>query len=85
MEPTSIDVLASALEGSAPPDFGELSSPDGAVTLLFCEIANIAAIRGASAPESVRGMAIAASNTAPVTFSLGGVSGTQTLSLAVGN
>jgi uncharacterized protein (TIGR03437 family) len=28
---------------------------------------------------------IAASNTAPVTFSLGGVSGTQTLSLAVGN
>ncbi len=28
---------------------------------------------------------IAASNTAPVTFSLGGVNGTQTLSLAVGN
>jgi adenylate cyclase len=53
MEPTSIDVLASALAGSAPPDLAGLSSPDGAVTLLFCEIANIAAIREASAPESV--------------------------------
>ena len=30
-----------------------MSSPDGAVTLLFCEIANIGAIRAAQTPERV--------------------------------
>ena len=51
MQPTSIDVIASSLEGTAAPELGGLSSPDGALTLLFCEIANIAAIRAALTPE----------------------------------
>jgi len=34
---TSIDVIASAL-GDAQPELGEMSSPDGALTLLFCDI-----------------------------------------------
>jgi class 3 adenylate cyclase len=50
MPETSIDVIASALEGSAAVTLGEASSPDGAFTLLLCEIANIDAIR-AAAPE----------------------------------
>lgn len=53
MQPTSIDVLSSALQAASPARVGELSSPDGAVTLLFCEIANIAAIRRAATPEDV--------------------------------
>jgi adenylate cyclase len=34
---TSIDVIASAL-GDAQPELGAMSSPDGALTLLFCDI-----------------------------------------------
>jgi adenylate cyclase len=41
MQPTSIDVIASAL-GPAPPDLGEFSSPDGALTLLFTDIEDAA-------------------------------------------
>ncbi len=41
---TSIDVIASAL-GDAQPELGEMSSPDGAVTLLFCDIEDAAKIR----------------------------------------
>jgi class 3 adenylate cyclase len=37
VQPSSIDVIASSL-GPAPPDLGELSSPDGALTLLFTDI-----------------------------------------------
>lgn len=44
MQPTSIDVIASAL-GPAPPDLGEFSSPDGALTLLLTDIENAAAIQ----------------------------------------
>jgi class 3 adenylate cyclase len=44
MQPTSIDVIASAL-GPAPPDLGEFSSPDGALTLLFTDIEDAAATR----------------------------------------
>jgi adenylate cyclase len=51
LQPTSINVIASALEGTATPELGALSSPDGSLTLLFCEIANIAAIRAALSPE----------------------------------
>ncbi len=53
MQPTSIDVLSGALEATPPVQLGEVSSPDGAVTLLFCEIANIAAIRQASTPQEL--------------------------------
>jgi class 3 adenylate cyclase len=52
MQETSIDVIASALEGAAGAQLGDFSSPDGAVTLLFCELANIEAIR-ATIPERV--------------------------------
>jgi adenylate cyclase len=41
---TSIDVIASAL-GDAQPQLGEMSSPDGALTLLFCDIEDAAGIR----------------------------------------
>ena len=34
---TSIDVIASAL-GDAQPELGEMSSPDGALTLMFCDL-----------------------------------------------
>jgi class 3 adenylate cyclase len=44
MQPTSIDVIASAL-GPAPPDLGEFSSPDGALTLLFTDIEDAQATR----------------------------------------
>jgi adenylate cyclase len=47
MDETSIDVIASALGGAAGLQLGEMSSPDGAVTLLFCELANIEALRAA--------------------------------------
>src|ERR1700691_474840 len=40
---TSIDVIASTL-GDAQPQLGEMSSPDGALTLLFCDIEDAAAI-----------------------------------------
>ena len=40
---TSIDVIASAL-GDAQPELGEMSSPDGALTLLFCDIEDAAEI-----------------------------------------
>jgi class 3 adenylate cyclase len=41
---TSIDVIASAL-GDAQPELGEMSSPDGALTLLFCDLEDAAEIR----------------------------------------
>ena len=44
MQPTSIDVIASAL-GPAPPDLGEFSSPDGALTLLFTDIEDAATLQ----------------------------------------
>jgi class 3 adenylate cyclase len=40
---TTIDAIASAL-GPAPPDLGEFSSPDGALTILFSDIEDAAAI-----------------------------------------
>ncbi len=40
---SSIDVIASAL-GEDQPQLGEMSSPDGALTLLFCDIEDAAAI-----------------------------------------
>ncbi|HLM86562.1 MAG TPA: adenylate/guanylate cyclase domain-containing protein [Solirubrobacteraceae bacterium] len=40
---TSIDVIASAL-GDDQPELGAMSSPDGALTLLFCDIEDAAAI-----------------------------------------
>ncbi len=43
MQLTSIDVIASAL-GPAPPDLGEFSSPDGALTLLFTDIEDAATL-----------------------------------------
>src|SRR2546429_9035946 len=44
MQPSSIDVIASSL-GPAPPDLGEFSSPDGALTLLFTDIEDAAMLR----------------------------------------
>lgn len=44
MQPTSIDVIASAL-GPALPDLGEFSSPDGALTLLLTDIEDAAGTR----------------------------------------
>ncbi len=41
---TSIDVIASAL-GDEQPQLGQMSSPDGALTLLFCDIEDAAEIR----------------------------------------
>lgn len=41
---TSIDVIASAL-GEEQPDLGAMSSPDGALTLLFCDIEDAAEIK----------------------------------------
>ena len=43
MQPTSIDVIASAL-GPAPPDLGAFSSPDGALTLMFTDIEDAASL-----------------------------------------
>ena len=42
---TSIDVIASAL-GDEQPELGAMSSPDGALTLLFCDIEDAAQIGG---------------------------------------
>ncbi|TMK98291.1 MAG: adenylate/guanylate cyclase domain-containing protein [Actinobacteria bacterium] len=50
---TSIDVIASALEDSGAGPLAEHSSPDGAITLMFCEIANLATIREALTAERV--------------------------------
>jgi adenylate cyclase len=47
---TSIDVIAAAL-GDAQPEFGQMSSPDGAVTLLFCDLEDANAIRVALGSE----------------------------------
>ena len=44
VQPSSIDAIASSL-GPAPPDLGEFSSPDGALTLLFTDIEDAATIR----------------------------------------
>jgi class 3 adenylate cyclase len=44
MQPTSIDVIASSL-GPTPPDLGEFSSPDGALTLLFTDVEDAAAMQ----------------------------------------
>jgi class 3 adenylate cyclase len=44
VQPSSIDVIASSL-GPAPPDLGEFSSPDGALTLLFTDIDDAAGTR----------------------------------------
>jgi class 3 adenylate cyclase len=41
---TSIDVIASAL-GDDQPDLGAMSSPDGALTLLFCDLEDAAEIK----------------------------------------
>jgi adenylate cyclase len=41
---TSIDVIASAL-GDTQPELGEMSSPDGALTLLFCDLEDAPQIR----------------------------------------
>jgi adenylate cyclase len=41
---TSIDVIASAL-GDEQPDLGAMSSPDGALTLLFCDIEDAGEIK----------------------------------------
>jgi adenylate cyclase len=51
MQPTSIDVIAAALEDSTAMRLAVPSSPDGAITLLFCEIANISTIRAALPDE----------------------------------
>jgi adenylate cyclase len=47
---TSIDAIASAL-GDDQPDFGAMSSPDGALTLLFCDIEDAAAITQELGPQ----------------------------------
>jgi class 3 adenylate cyclase len=44
VQPSSIDVIASSL-GPAPPDLGEFSSPDGALTLLFTDIEDAPAMQ----------------------------------------
>lgn len=43
MQPSSIDVIASTL-GSVVPDLGRLSSPDGALTLLFTDVEHAGAL-----------------------------------------
>jgi adenylate cyclase len=47
---TSIDVIASAL-GDEQPELGAMSSPDGALTLLFCDIEDAAEIAEELGPE----------------------------------
>jgi adenylate cyclase len=56
VQQSSIDVLASALQGTAETHLGEMSSPDGALTLLFCDIADVEAIRQALAPERLQSL-----------------------------
>jgi adenylate cyclase len=53
MRPSSIDVIASALQDSAAPQPTEVSSPDGAITLLFCELADIDSVRAALSDEAM--------------------------------
>jgi adenylate cyclase len=51
---TSIDVIASALGDSSPDlgaEFGAMSSPDGALTLLFCDIEDAGTIVGEAGAE----------------------------------
>lgn len=50
MQMSSIDVIASTL-GEAQPEFGAMSSPDGALTLLLCDIEDVDAIREDLGPE----------------------------------
>ena len=50
VQPSSIDVIASTL-GPALPDLGAMSSPDGALTLLFTDIENAAGLGDALGPE----------------------------------
>jgi class 3 adenylate cyclase len=47
---TSIDVIASSL-GDVQPQLGEMSSPDGALTLLFCDLEDAAEIGEELGPE----------------------------------
>ena len=49
-QPTSIDVIASALE-PAVPDLGRFSSPDGAITLMLSDIADASALADDLGPE----------------------------------
>jgi eukaryotic-like serine/threonine-protein kinase len=49
-QPTSIDVIASALE-PAIPDLGRFSSPDGAITLMLSDIADASALADRLGPE----------------------------------
>jgi adenylate cyclase len=49
-QPTSIDVIASALE-PAIPDLGRFSSPDGALTLMLSDIADASALADRLGPE----------------------------------
>jgi class 3 adenylate cyclase len=51
IQPTSIDVIASALEPTIP-DLGRLSSPDGAITLMLCDIADAAIAVDQLGPEA---------------------------------
>ncbi len=47
---TSIDVIAESL-GDTQPQLGEMSSPDGALTLLFCDLEDAAEIERELGPE----------------------------------
>jgi class 3 adenylate cyclase len=49
-QPTSIDVIASALEPGIP-DLGRLSSPDGAITLMLSDIADASVLADQLGPE----------------------------------
>jgi class 3 adenylate cyclase len=49
-QPTSIDVIASALEPGIP-EFGRLSSPDGAITLMLSDIADASILADHLGPE----------------------------------
>lgn len=51
VDETSLDVIASTLEADPFASLGEVSSPDGAVTLLFGELVNVAEMRERLAPE----------------------------------
>jgi class 3 adenylate cyclase len=50
IQPTSIDVIASALEPTIP-DLGRLSSPDGAITLMLSDIADAGVAADQLGPE----------------------------------
>ena len=49
-QPTSIDVIASALEPGIP-GLGRVSSPDGAITLMLSDIADASTLAGDLGPE----------------------------------